>query len=411
MEKWSAPGCKQQLHLTGENIPQARNTMKILQVVNCDFTLNKFLIPLVVSLKQQGHQVECVCEGTELLPIIAEMGIIVHEFEFPKRPSPVDFLLKIFKMKQLIQEGQYDLVNSHNRNASIITRVAAHLAKVPVNLYTARGFYFHDNQSRVMKDATIFLERILAKITTFTLSQSSDDVSFMVGKGYIQESRIKTIGNGINVNRFVPVGKDTKTQLEKDLQSRPHRFRICALGRLVKGKGFMDLLLAFAKFKKKVPNGELLLIGGNIAQDIEPFDREFRRKAKELGIEDDVVITGITDAVEKFIQISDVFVIPSYREGVPRALLEAMACGLPCIATNIRGCSEIVEDGKTGFLYAPKNIEQLIENLHRVEQLSKSEINLIRHAARSRVVDSFNEEDYIKKQVDAINSLLVGVQP
>ncbi len=376
---------------------------KILQVCNSDFYLSKFLSPLVMASVEQGHQVECVCEGSRFPQEILDSKIPVHHFEFPKKNSPLEFIIAVQRMRQLIRKGDYDCVNSHNRNASIIARIAAWLEKVPVNLYTAHGFYFHDDQSPLSKEITVWLEAILARLTDFTLSQSQEDLEFAVHRGFIKAEKIGHIGNGIDTKRFTP-SRDRK-QLEQELNFNTNRFRICSVGRLVKGKGFSDLLDAFAKFHNTVGNSELVIIGGNIAQDISPFQQEFLDKVQALGLQQNVLVTGITDKVENYLAICDIFVLPSYREGLPRSLLEAMSMSVPSIATNIRGCREVISHGENGFLFEPKDVEKLFELILDLYQHPESRAKFA-NLGRKTVVNKYDESDYIQVQVQAINQLL-----
>jgi glycosyltransferase involved in cell wall biosynthesis len=378
---------------------------RILQVCNTDFYLTHFLAPLVRALVAQGHTVECACEGGERIdPSILGPDVRVHPFTFPQASSPWPFAQSIASMRQLIRTGHYDCVNGHNRNASIVARIAAWLEGVPVNLYTAHGFYFHDDQSPLARTATIYLEAALARITDFTLSQSTEDVALMTAKGHIRADCIRIIGNGIDTIRFRP-RQTERSALETELGLHSGRFRIASTGRLVRGKGFGDLLAAFAKLKADEPAAELLLIGGNIAQDISPYQAEFLAQAKALGVQDALLVTGITDRVEDYLATCDVFVLPSYREGLPRALLEAMAMERSVIATDIRGCREAITHGENGYLFPPHDTASLVTLLRQLHADPSLRVALGQRA-RARVCAAFDERDYIARQVQPIDRLV-----
>ncbi len=380
---------------------------RILQVCNTDFYLSKFLAPLVDALVARGHEVECVCEGTAIDKGLIERGVAVHPFAFPRGGSPIQFARAIGRMRKLIRAGPYDCVNGHNRNASIVARVAAWLENTPVNLYTAHGFYFHDDQGRLGHSATVVLEAALTRITDFTLSQSGEDAAFMIRHGHIRAEFLEVIGNGIDTRRFRPRPQDREA-LERDLGLRPGKFRIASTGRLVSGKGFGDLLAAFANLR--IPDSELIIVGGNIAQDISPYQAEFLAQAKNSGVADDVLVTGITDRVADYLNTCDVFVLPSYREGLPRSLLEAMATELAVVATDIRGCREVIAHGKSGFLFPPHDIAglgKIIRDLSSSKELRKS----LGENARERIVTDFDERDYVAKQVNTIERLLHAIPP
>lgn len=376
---------------------------RILQVCNTNFYLVKFLAPLVRALVADGYEVDCVCEGVPDTTLLGP-GVRVMQFDFPRASSPLAFARTIERLRAVIRSGNYDCVDSHNRNASIVARIAAMLEKVPVNLYTAHGFYFHDDQKALAHWATVRLEAALAKVTDFTLSQSQEDVTFMTARGFILPHRIEEIRNGIDTRRFSPRPAE-RAELEKELGLRSGRFRIATTGRLVKGKGFTDLLDAVALLHAEVPEVELLLIGGNIEQDISPYQSAFLARAKEAGVQDALVVTGIVDTVERYLATADVFVLPSYREGMPRSLLEGMSMELASVATDIRGCREAIEPGRSGLLFPPHDVArlaQLLRELYRSPELRRS----LGSAARLRAVGSFDEADYVARQVAAIRRLV-----
>jgi len=315
----------------------------------------------------------------------------------------MQFAKSIRGMRKLIARGNYDCVNSHNRNASIVARVAAWAERVPLNLYTAHGCYFHDDQSALAYEATLLLEAALAKITDFTLSQSGEDTDLMVRRGFIAGDRIRTIGNGIDTVRFRPGGD--RASLEAELGLPVGRRRIASVGRLVAGKGFSDLLRSFAEVHASRPDTELVIVGGNIAQDIHPYEREFRDEVRSRGLEDAVRVTGITKRVRDYLAVTDVFVLPSYREGLPRTLLEAMSMALPVIATDIRGCREAVQGGEGGYVYRPHDTATLATYLAHVLD-DPDRASRLGAAGRQRAVERYDEGGYVQRQVAAIDDLI-----
>ena len=370
--------------------------VRILQVCNTDFYLRKFLTPLVLALQSRGYSVECLTEGTSSVQHLVSQGIRVHDFQFPRRPSPVAFAGAVLRMSELLRQGGYHVVNSHNRNSSIVARIAAAHARVPINLYTAHGFYFQDHQSRPVHKMVEIFEGLLARLTTYTLSQSAEDVELMTARHWISPERIRYIGNGIDAARFAPAPRG----------GRPPSgiLKISAMGRLVAGKGFEDILWAMAKSQHR-SELRLTFIGGNIDQDISPSAAHFSQLMTDLGLESQVTVTGMIDHVEDHLNQADVFIHPSYAEGMPRSLLEAMSVGLPCIATRIRGAREIIEPGENGLLYTPHDSDELatrIDHLFANPPLREA----LGQGARATVLARYQEHDYIGRQVDAIEDLL-----
>ncbi len=371
--------------------------IKILQVCNTDFYLKNFLTPLILALRDRGYTVECLTEGTGWIGHLVDKGIRIHDFHFPPRASPWQFFLAVQRMKSIIKDSGFHIVNGHNRNSSIVSRIASKMAGIPINLYTANGFYYHDNQSALVNKFSEVFEGAMAKFTTYTLSQSDEDTIRMISKGWIQPDRIRTIGNGVDAQRF-------SSRPKSRVSVSSGKFCVCASGRLVSGKGFEDILRAISITKNR-ENIELVLIGGNIVQDISPSLEGFTNLISSLGLKDQVRITGMVDNVEEYLNNSSLFVHSSYVEGMPRSLLEAMSIGLPCIATKIRGAREIIDDRRNGFIYEPHDFHELadvIDELFLNRDLGRS----VGRNARDTVLEKFQEKDYVQRQVQAMEDLL-----
>lgn len=225
----------------------------------------------------------------------------------------------------------------------------------------------------------------------------------MVSRGFVAPERIVWIGQGIDTKRFQPAL--TRAAAEERIGLGPSRFRIVAVGRIVEGKGFSDLLTAVAKMRHEGYQAEMILVGGNIAHEISPLARELIEEAHALGVADAVTITGMVENVEDYLAASDVFVIPSYREGLSRALLEAMSMGLPVIATSIRGNREVIQDSVNGLLFSPREVSQLTAHL-RLLYDQPGLRSLLGQQARTVVLERFDERDFVARQVVEVERLL-----
>ncbi|MBV8454664.1 MAG: glycosyltransferase family 4 protein [Deltaproteobacteria bacterium] len=376
---------------------------RILIVCNSAFFLSKMRLPLAKELVARGHAVECACGGERDARLAPAIGLHVHYCGFPRRSSPLAFLHSTIALRRIIRAGRYDCVISSNRNASIVARVAAWREHVPVNIYTAHGFYFHDDHGALGRELLMRLEAMLGSITTCTLSVTAEDMDLMISRGFVAPSRIAWIGQGIDSRRFRRTL--AREAAEKKIGLRKATFRVAAVGRIVEGKGFSDLLHAIARMSNQDYRPELVLVGGNIVHEISPLAGEFRNEVNALGLSDAVTITGMVDNVEDYLAASDVFVIPSYREGFSRALLEAMSMNLAVVATTIRGNREVIKDGVNGLLYPPRDVDQLANHLRRLHD----DAGLRRHIgqkARETVLERFDERDFVARQVAVIERLL-----
>ena len=379
---------------------------KILIVCNYDFTFNKYIIPLANKLMEKGHRVGVICDGDNIDYEKITGGIIkFHNVAIPKRIAITGFIIAIKAIREIIKKHQYEIVNSNNRNTSFLARVA--LMTMPFNkvknVYTARGMYFHDSQQLIPAFITYWTEVFLLFFTDMVMSQSQEDVDRMTENTLVNSSKLNVIHNGINTKRFFI---ENISSLDIQLPG----FVVCTICRIAKEKGLMDLLKAFSMFARQEPNSTLLLIGGVLHEEQDQVLIDFMKLADELKIKDKIHITGLVDNVEDYLSLADVYVHPSYREGVPRSVLEAMALEKIVIATKIRGANEIIENGESGYLCTKGDTKELSRAIEKVCSMDDTEKNIVAKNARRRVLDQYNETDYIDIQVLLLESITHRVQ-
>ncbi len=373
---------------------------RILQVCNTEFYLRGFLMPLVHGLRDRGHDVEAVCGTTSDKTI---EGVQVHSFSFPQSPNPLTFFRCIRRFRTFLRQHRYNVVNAHNRNASIVARIAAWMEPVPHNIYTAHGFYFHDNQSRAAYEMTVLLERALSWTNTHTFSQSREDLDRLARRGASLIRRSHWIGNGIDQARFER--RRGKREAEASLGLEPDVFRIATVGRIVRGKGLEDLVGVLPRLRDRIPNARLLIIGGNIDLDIEPWAEELFASIDARGLREYVHVTGLTDRVPDYLEASDVYVSPSRREGISRSMLEAMSLPLPVIATRVRGAREVLRHGENGLLYSPGDLKALAQRIGSLASNARLRDDLMK-AARLTVERTYTQTAYVERQIRAIDEIL-----
>jgi glycosyltransferase involved in cell wall biosynthesis len=379
--------------------------IKILQLCAVDFTAYHFLLPLARSLSQQ-FEVQFACAPGPYVEKIEAEGFKFHPIPFKRSYDIFSHSRSLWQLGRLIHRERYDLVHTHTPIASLIGRIAAKAARVPVILYTAHGFYFHDRMPARKRQAFIWLEKLGGMFTDFTFTQSREDMAAAVALGLAGQDRIQHIGNGIDLTRFDPAGfKPGRKEQRRAIGLDDYNLAACIIGRLVREKGYFELLEAFALVIKELPQARLIVIGGALDSDHDDAESEIRARADGLGLNEAVNFLSFRKDVEAILSAVEVFVLPSHREGMPRSILEAMAMELPVVATLIRGSREEVEDGKTGILV----------EVGDVEGLAKALIDLLQHPekravmgqnGRQAAVRRFDENMVIQNQIGTIRRLL-----
>ena len=133
---------------------------------------------------------------------------------------------------------------------------------------------------------------------------------------------------------------------------------------------------------------------------------DFWKFADQLKIRNHVFVTGMVDNVEDYLALSDIYIHPSYREGVPRSVLEAMALEKIVIASRIRGAIEIINNNKVGFLYKKGNINELVKQIIKVSNLTRGEVQSFGFASRERVLELYTQKKYLDRQLKAMKKVL-----
>jgi lipopolysaccharide/colanic/teichoic acid biosynthesis glycosyltransferase/glycosyltransferase involved in cell wall biosynthesis len=298
-----------------------------------------------------------------------------------------------------MKKEQFDIVHVHTPVAAALGRVAAWAARVPIVIYTAHGFYFHERMPGLIRRPLVWLEKLLCHITHLVFTQSYEDAVTAVRKAICPEEKVLWIGNGVDIGRFPvePSSDGARESLGLCAQDKVVGF----VGRLVREKGILELIQAMKLVVEAVPDAKLLLVGDTLDSD---RDRKAKRAIGRLldqdGLASRVLFTGFVEDIPRVMAAIDLFVLPSHREGMPRTIIEAMASGKPVVATDIRGCREEVVNGLTGLLVPVKNpaalaaaIVCVLSNLELAYEMGKQ--------GRQRACALFDEGTVLDRQVRA----------
>ena len=328
---------------------------RVLQVCTVDVTAKVLLGAQIEALRRDGYDVEVACADG---PFVAELeadGFTVHTIALEKRVISASHLRALVDLYRLMRRERYDVVHVHNVITGVLGRVAARLAGTPAVIYTLHGFYFHDRMRPVARALNVMLERACGPLCDLVLSQSEEDVQSAIALGIVPAARIKWLGNGVMTERFEPSApRAVRAAVRRSLGIPEDAPVVGIVGRIVREKGYRELFDAAGVVARQVPNTVVLVVGDTLESDKGKFGTELRALVADGGPRSRFVFTGFRRDTERLYQAMDVFVLPSHREGMPRSVIEAMASGLPVVATNIRGCREEVVDGETGLLVPVK---------------------------------------------------------
>jgi len=368
--------------------------MKVLHVCAVAFGLETLLLPQIDYLRGRGLSVEAACSPDPRVDDLRARGYTIHEVQIDRKISPAPNSKSVLELARLMRSQNYDLVHTHAPVASVLGRVAAKLAGVKRIVYTAHGFYFHDDMPRHKYALYHGIEKSVAQITDRILVQSQEDFDTAVTTGLGSAEKIRYLGNGIDLKRFdmTVLNEERRAALREELRVPQSRGPILGItGRITEEKGFGELIEALSFLHEDFPEAHLIVIGGQLSTERDAFQDRLVDFIGEHGLDSHVTFTGFRSDVPELLSLLDVFVLPSYREGLPRSILEAMAMELPVVATRIRGCREAVVDRVTGLLVPARDSRALKGAISQI--LSDRELaSRFGKAGRERVVRTFDEQ-------------------
>jgi len=376
--------------------------IKILQVTAVDFTVKKFLIPLVDELKLQGYETHIACNVQGIGKELQTEGYDMKHIPFTRNMNVISHMKSFVTILKLLRKEKYDIVHSHTPVASLITRLAAFLTGTKLNVYTAHGFYFHENMNPTAYKIAYYLEKIFGKYLTHKIFfQSKEDFELALSDKFQKPENLIHISNGVSAERFNPEIYNRKEIREKlDVNEG---IVITFIGRLVSEKGIKELIESFDSIYKSNNRAILLIVGDSVQGDRDGIDIISLINSLSPGAKQNVKLLGLRDDIPEILQATDLFVLPSYREGLPRSIIEAMAMAKPIVATDIRGCREEVFPGVNGELCEPKNpqslaneINKIINDNHLMEKYGSN--------SRELFLSNFDEKVVLKRQLEVFNT-------
>lgn len=341
--------------------------MKILQICALGITAKNLLKPQMDYFLAQDFTVEVACAPGAEVEELRQQGYIIHTVPIERQIASVPNGISVYQLARLIRKHQYDLVHVHTPIAAVLGRMAAKLAGVKSIVYTAHGFPFHDRSSPLEYYLYTTIEKICAGFTDLILTQNHEDLTTAQKLHLCPPEKIAYLGNGIDIELFNRnrLNSDHQTHLRQSLGIPDTATLIIGtIGRLTYKKGSSYLIEAAAELLPRFPNLHILVIGGQLDTDPEPFEAQLIERIRTLGLEDHVTLTGYRDDIPELLGLMDIFTLPTFtHEGLPRSILEAMGMSLPVVATDIRGCREAVIHKQTGLIVPPQNSEALAEAL------------------------------------------------
>lgn len=360
--------------------------MKIMQVVlNLDCGgLEKLVIDLAETFNKTGFKTTICCldKFGKLADQAKARGI---ELVLVGKKCGIDVTLP-FRLANILKQERIDVVHTHNMSPLFYGTLAARLSRVPVIINTRHGRAKKSMVSYVwnMNDAIIAI--------------SEDAKREMLKWNRIDTKKTRVIYNGIDIDKYS--NNQDGNEDKKALNIEPSTFVFGTVARLSPEKDQFTLIDAFSKVVNKIDDAKLIFIGDGILKE------ELVKYASKLGISDKVMFLGFRDDVYKVLPIFDIFGLSSLTEGISLTLLEAMAAGLPIVATNVGGNPEVIVNGTTGILVPPKRPVEMAEAIYNLLS-DKKLAREMGEAGKRRVFEKFTLTRMSEEYIDLYKTCLI----
>lgn len=378
------------LAMVGRMPPHA--TLRMLQVCAVDFTAYHLLAPLMRASREAGWDVEFACAPGRWISTLEHEGFRYRPIPVARSVSPLRHLRAASALALQLRRGGIDLIHTHTPAGGLVGRLAALAAPDMPVVHTFHGLPFEGEPRSVVERGFAAVERALARRTSFFFSQAIGDLERACRSGFARAADSLVIGNGVDTDRFAP-DQAKRASARAELGVPPGAVLVMSIGRLVREKGHLELADAAFALRDR-SDLRVAVVGETLSSDRAGIVRELREHPATTASPPPLRLLGHRTDADRLLAASDIFVLASYREGLPRSVIEAMAAGLPVVVSDIPACRELVEDGQSGLLVPPRDpgalaraLERLVAEptLRRMMGARGRELAMLRHRERDVV--------------------------
>jgi glycosyltransferase involved in cell wall biosynthesis len=355
--------------------------------------LYRFRIGIILGLLEKHYKVIVIAPWDEYSPKLQEIGCEVYDIKIDnKGSSPVADLLTFLAYRKLYHQLKPSLALHFTIKPNIYGTLAARSQRVPsISMITGLGTAFIQDTwlTRVVEQ----LYRLSLEWSYKVFFQNLDDLSVFIQRGLVSAEKAEQLSSsGINLKLFTLAPPPNNTHLV-----------FLLIGRMLKDKGVVEFIEAAKLLKKSYPELRFQLLG---QLDVKNRTAISRQQVNQWVSEDLVEYLGITDNVMPHISQADCIVLPSYREGLSRTLLEASAMGRPIVATDVTGCREVVDDTVNGYLCNARDPVDLAAKLEKILALSNAQRAEMGLRGREKMQREFNEINIVNRYLEVVDQAL-----
>ena len=358
---------------------------KVLYVTTVSRTINAFLIPHINMLLDNGYEIHCACSIDK--PVDKELqrrGVKIFEVPFSRNPLGIGNIKAFIKLEELQRINDYDIVHVHTPIAAIYGRLLKLNFPSLRIIYTAHGYHFLKGGSKLGWILYNPIEKIMAKFTDVTININKED--YEITKEKLKPKKCYLLnGVGLDLDKYKKLSSKEIQEKRKEFGLKDKDFVVLMIAEINKNKNHIQLINAMDILKDKYPNIKVLCIGdGTLKESLE-------KQIILRNLQNNIFMLGYRLDVNKLINISDIGILLSRREGLPRNIMEFMACGRKVIATDIRGCRDLICDETIGTLVNVDDYESTAKAIEKYYILNDKSFEVSKEI-RKYDIESINSE-------------------
>ncbi|SKC89427.1 glycosyltransferase family 4 protein [Ohtaekwangia koreensis] len=366
--------------------------MRIAIVLNTSWNIYNFRMNFVRALLEQGYEVHTIAPEDEYTHLLEQSGCVHHKVKMDSRgANPIKDSALIVELYSIYKRVKPDIILHYTIKPNVYGTLAASMLGIPVvNNVCGLGTVFL--KKNLVSAIAIFLYKISFRFAKKVYFQNPDDLNLFVNQKLVPADAVDLLpGSGIDLKKFQPAAF-----------KRNDKFTFLLISRLITDKGVMEYIEAVRKLQSSGVNAHFQVLGA--------MDPEHKRGIKTEVIQNwidtkTIEYLGTTDNVQKFIHQADCIVLPSYREGTPRTLLEAASSSKPIIATDVPGCNHVVKNNFNGLLCKLKDADDLAEKMKMMAGFENTTLKLFGENGRAKMEAEYNESVVIDKYLQTICEL------
>lgn len=375
--------------------------MKLAHLTTVDLSLRFLVFPQLLAARDVGLEVIGISAPGPWVSELESAGLgHVALLSSTRGVSPIGDLRSAIELWRAIRQERPTILHTHNPKPGVYGRVVGRFAGVPVVINTVHGLYATPDDPLIKRGVVYGLEAVASRFSDRELIQSREDLELIRRLRLAPRGHASHLGNGIDLARFDPgaVHPGRRNEIRRELGLGRDAIAVGIVGRLVAEKGYLELFAAVGRLDDRF---RLIVIGPDDSDKSDALPRQ----AVEDATADGVLFLGMRRDIEDLYAAMDVFVLPSHREGFPRSAMEAAAMALPIVATDIRGCREVVADGVNGFLVpvgSPSALAKAILRLGDPDLRRRMGV-----AGRDKAIREFDENVIVRRVLSVYREVAV----